>query len=138
MEGHVNVKLELLDKKIADVSAVNKSGADSLADASLSPVPDDEIKYEQKGQLYYRLISKTQTPKGYGLQLGCYTDVENVISFANKVRELTRMPVFVTCNKETGKNVYKIFAGEISTEKKARSLKTHVTQLFSGAFIVKY
>lgn len=132
MEGHVNVKLELVtDTSDTDLESLNSKSA------SLTKNPE-EVSYEKQGQLYYRIISKVQSPQGYGLQLGCYSEVENVIFFANKVRDLTRMPVFVVCEKNKGINMYKIFAGEISTEEKARTLLTHVAQLFNGAFIVKY
>ena len=72
-----------------------------------------------RGEGLYRLDLLRQPSKGFAIQIGVYSQYENVLREVERLKHLFEMPTIVHVDKVDGKTIYKMLIGEFDSQKKA-------------------
>ncbi len=85
--------------------------------ANTNDLPDNkkETKNINKG-VYYKLNSEKVNPKGKGVQIGSYTEDENVMNLIADLKAEFKQNIYVEVAQIKKKNVYRIIIGNSTNE----------------------
>ena len=77
-------------------------------------------------------------PKGFGVQIGSYQELVNLVRLAENLKSSYRKKVVVRVNIVNEAKFYKIIIGREKTRQKAEQLKKKLLKRYPDCFIVKY
>jgi rare lipoprotein A len=127
-------ELEFINKGIADVKLEVIDAGDGKGGGV--NVPIDRVAVDEK-EFYDFEISRLE-PKGWGVQIGTYQELVNLMRLADNLKNSYKKQVNVQVKIVNGTKYYSIMLGEFSSRKKADDFITEVKKKFPDAFVVEY
>ncbi|HEX8060855.1 MAG TPA: septal ring lytic transglycosylase RlpA family protein [Cyclobacteriaceae bacterium] len=121
-KGIADVKLEVID------AGDGKGGGQN--------VPIDRVVVDEKE--FYDFEIKRLEPRGWGVQIGTYQELVNLMRLADNLKNSYKKKVNVQVKIVNGIKYYSIMLGEFSTRNKADGFAAEVKRKFPDAFIVEY
>ena len=146
----INDRGPFIDNRIIDLS---KSAAQDLGfvDKGLSKVrveliastndlPDTKINTHKKEtkNIYYKINSELVKPKEKGVQIGSYTDDENVIKLIAELKSKYNENIYVEIAEVKKQKVYRIILGNYNSGAQLNALKKKLSKVYPDCFIVEY
>lgn len=121
-KGLAEVKIEVIDAGDGKGGGVN--------------VPIDRVAVDEKE--FYDFEIARLDPKGWGVQIGTYQELVNLMRLADNLKNSYKKKVNVQVKIVNGVKYYSIMLGEFSSRKKADDFIGEVKKKFPDAFIVEY
>lgn len=121
-KGIADVKLEVID------AGDGKGGGQN--------VPIDRVAVDEKE--FYDFEIKRLEPKGWGVQIGTYQELVNLMRLADNLKNSYKKKVNVQVKIINGVKYYSMMLGEFSSRSKADVFAAEVKRKFPDAFIVEY
>lgn len=121
-KGLADVKLEVIDAGDGKGGGVN--------------VPIDRVAVDEKE--FYDFEIRRFEPKGWGVQIGTYQELVNLMRLADNLKNSYKKKVNVQVKVVNGVKYYSLCLGEFSSRGKADSFIGEVKAKFPDAFIVEY
>lgn len=132
-------KLGMLTQGIADVKIeiVDPGDGKGTKGGTVSPsLPIGEVQVEER-ELYEFSVERTN-PKGYGIQIGTYRELANLVRFADNLRASYRKNTTIQVKVLNSVKVYTLIVGQFPKREKADAFKERVTRRYPDAFIVEF
>jgi rare lipoprotein A len=120
--GIADVKIEVIDAG----SGKSKS----------QPVTIDNVAVSENE--YYDFEIAAVKPKGYGVQLGTYQELVNLLRLAETMKASYKKKMTVQVKILNGVKFYSLIIGPFPTRTKAESFFNDVKNKYSGSFIVDF
>lgn len=127
-------ELDFINKGIADVKVEVIDAGDGKGGGV--NVPIDRVAVDEKE--FYDFEIKRLEPKGFGVQIGTYQELINLMRLADNLKNSYKKQVNVQVKILNGVKYYSIILGEFSSRKKADDFIGEVKPKFPDAFIVEY
>ena len=96
----------------------------------------DHVLVEEK-EFYDFEISRLN-PKGYGVQIGTYQELVNLMRLSENLKHSYKKQVTVQVKIMNGVKYYGLIIGQFSTRPKAEQFRDNLRKKFPDAFIVEY
>lgn len=122
MEGLADVKLEVTDPGDGKVSEMGRT--------------IEQVSVDEK-EFYELAITRTK-PKGFGVQVGTYEELVNLMRLADNLKNSYKKEVTVQVKIINGVKYYGLILGRFSTRAKAEQFREEVREKFPNVFIVEY
>lgn len=120
--GIADVKLEVVDPG----NGKSKS----------QPVAIDNVSVDENE--YYDFEISSIKPKGFGVQIGTYQELVNLMRLAQNLKGSYKKKIIVQVKILNGVKFYSLIIGPFSNRTKAESFLNEVKAKYSGSFIVDY
>ncbi|NJN40859.1 MAG: septal ring lytic transglycosylase RlpA family protein [Flammeovirgaceae bacterium] len=127
-------KLDFINQGLADVSIVVIDAGDGKGSNQVMPISN--VSVEEK-EYYDFEISRLQ-PSGFGVQIGTYQELVNLMRLADNLKNSYKKKVTVQVKILNGVKFYSLIVGQFSTRNKADSFLGSLKKKFPDAFIVEY
>jgi rare lipoprotein A len=130
-------KLDFVQKGIVNVEITTVSNADLSKETYSSldrPVEDDPEGPKE----YYQLSVEKMNLKGFGVQIGSFTEMVNLVELADGVKRSFKSKVFVQVSVIQGIKHYKLIVGSLPNHEKADKLKSKVVKDYPDSFVIKF
>jgi rare lipoprotein A len=127
-------ELDFINAGLADVKVEVIDAGDGKGGGQVVPV--DHVAVEEKE--YYDFEVKRLEPKGFGVQIGTYQELVNLMRLADNLKVSYRKKVNVQVKVINGVKYYSLTLGEFSNRKKATQFLGDVKKKFPDAFVVAY
>jgi rare lipoprotein A len=125
--GYINNGLA--DVKVEVIDAGNGKGGGQV-------VPIDKVVVEEKE--FYDFEINRLSPKGFGVQIGTYQELVNLMRLSDNLKNSYRKKVTVQVKVVNGIKYYSLILGQFSTRNKADNFLGQVKKKFPDAFISEY
>lgn len=96
----------------------------------------DHVVVEEK-EFYDFEIARLQ-PKGFGVQIGTYQELVNLMRLSDNLKNSYKKKVTVQVKVLNGVKYYSLLLGQFTTRPKADEFLSEVKQKFPDAFVVEY
>lgn len=127
-------KLGFINKGIADVQLEVVDPGDGKSSEPIRPV--DQVVVDEK-EFYEFEISRTD-PHGFGVQIGTYQELVNLMRLAENLKKSYKKEVTVQVKVLNGIKYYGLILGHFSNRSKAEQFREELRKKFPDAFIVEY
>jgi rare lipoprotein A len=127
-------ELGYINKGLADVKIEVIDAGDGKGGGQVVPI--DRITVDEKE--FYDFEIKRFEPKGWGVQIGTYQELVNLMRLADNLKNSYKKKVNVQVKVVNGLKYYSICLGEFSSRAKAADFIGEVKQKFPDAFLVEY
>lgn len=124
-EGLTEVKIEIVD-----------AAASNTSRGTMSQVPQSDVGNNEK--LYYEVSAKKRTPQGYGVQIGSFEEMSNLIKLAHELSANSGDKVIVKVSYINSRKLYQVLVGQENTHKKADKLRAKLAKKYPKCFVVKF
>jgi len=150
----INDRGPFVDNRIIDLS---KSAAetlgfvyDGLAQVEIEVIDPGDGKYSNvyanidkayetiDDKEYYSLEAKRANPNGFGVQIGTFSEMTNLVRLSEHLKSSYRQRIIVQVSIVNNKKVYRIIVGRLKSRKKAENLKTKLQKIYPGSFVVDF
>ncbi len=121
-QGLAEVKLEVLD-----------AGDGKTSDPAKTI---DHVSVEEKE--FYDFEIRRLNPKGFGVQIGTYQELVNLMRLSENLKNSYKKKVAVQVKILNGVKYYTLILGQFSSRSKAEDFKSELRRKFPDAFIVEY
>lgn len=152
VEVVINDRGPYVDGRIIDLSrsAAEKLGFinQGLADVKVEVVDAGDGKSISQGTMvsnvsvnereFYDLSISRATPKGFGIQIGTYQELVNLMRLADNLKSSYKKSVSVQVKVLNGVKFYSLILGDFGNRPKATQFLDKVKKKFPDAFIVDY
>jgi rare lipoprotein A len=130
-------KLDFIHAGLADVTLeIVDAAASNTQRGQMTMAPQVDIATEDK--TYYRVSAEKLKPQGYGVQIGSFEEMANLIKLADDLNSAYRSKVTVKVVQIGGKKLYQVIVGQENIRKKAEKLRTKLSVEYPNSFIVKF
>lgn len=127
-------KLEFINIGLADVKVeVIDAGTGKVSDPARAI---EHIVVDEKE--FYEFQIDRQNPKGFGLQVGTYQELVNLMRLAENLKSSYQKKVIVQVKILNGVKYYSLILGQFSTRAKAETFREEIRKKFPDTFIVEY
>lgn len=123
------INLGLAEAKIEVTNAGDGKGKNQ-------PVPIDNVAVEEKE--YYEFEIERLQPKGFGVQIGTYQELVNLMRLSDNLKNSYKKKVTVQVKVINGVKYYSLLLGPVSSRPKAEDLLAELKKKFPDSFIVDY
>lgn len=128
-------RLGFVNKGLADVRLeVVDPGNESVKGQPMRTI--DQVTVEEK-EFYEFEISRLR-PKGYGVQIGTYQELVNLMRLADNLKNSYKKQVRVQVKIIKGVKYYGLILGQFSSRAKAEDFREELRPKFPDVFIVEY
>jgi rare lipoprotein A len=128
-------KLGFINKGLADVKLeVVDPGDGKTKEQPLRTI--DQVTVEEK-EFYDFEISRLN-PKGFGVQIGTYMELVNLMRLADNLKNSYQKQVRVQVKVINGVKYYGLILGQFSSRSKAEDFREELRNKFPDVFIVEY
>lgn len=121
-KGLAEVKLEVIDPGDGKTSDLGR--------------PIDNVMVEEKE--FYSFEIERLTPKGYGVQIGTYQELVNLMRLTENLKNSYKKKVTVQVKVMNGVKYYGLILGNFNSRAKAEQFRADILPKFPDAFIVEY
>lgn len=130
-------ELSFVDQGITEVEIIATGNSDeSRKTYSSLDRPVDDTNVESNS--YYSLAVNEQTLSGYGVQIGSYTEMVNLVQLADELQKSYNDRIFVQVSVIQGVKYYKIILGKAKNRQKADKLREKLKMEHPDSFVIKY
>jgi rare lipoprotein A len=126
--------LGFVQQGLADVSVEVLDAGDGKS-ALPGPIPDVAPADERE---FYDVDAKRLNPGGFGVQIGTYQELINLLRIADNLKSSYKKKVTVQVKSVNGTKYYALILGGFSTRAKAEKFKASVQQKYPDAFIAEF
>ncbi len=119
----------LADVKVEVIDAGDGKGGKPI-------VPIDQVSVEEKE--FYDFEIARLNPSGFGVQIGTYQELVNLMRLADNLKNSYKKKVNVQVKVVNGIKYYSIILGQFPNRKKAEDFLTVVKKKFPDAFIADF
>ena len=127
-------KLDILHAGVTEVKVEVIDAGDGKGGGQVKPDFNNEVEEKE----FYSMAVDRAKPKGYGIQIGSYQEIANLIRLTQNLKSSYQKQVTVQVKIVKGVKVYAIIIGEFPNHDKATSFKSKVSPRYPDAFIVEY
>lgn len=127
-------QLDFINAGLADVRVEVIDAGDGKGGGQVVPI--DRVVVDEKE--FYDFEVKRMDPKGFGVQIGTYQELVNLIRLADNLKSSYKKKVNVQVKIVNGVKFYSLMVGEFSTRKKATEFSREVKKKFTDAFVVEF
>lgn len=128
-------KLDFISQGLADVTIeVIDAGDGKGGGAQVQLI--DKVSIDEKE--FYEFEVSRLTPTGFGVQIGTYQELVNLMRMADNLKSSYQKKVSVQVKVINGVKYYAIILGQYSTRAKADDFKEKVKKKFPDAFTVDF
>jgi rare lipoprotein A len=127
--GFINLGLTEVSIEVLDAGTGKTSDPDPIKVISQVTVEEDE---------FYDFNIERLKPAGFGVQIGTYQELVNLMRFSENLKSSYQKKVTVQVKVVNGVKYYGIILGQFSTRAKAEGFRGEVRKKFPDAFIVEY
>jgi rare lipoprotein A len=121
-KGLAEVKLEVIDPGDGKTSDLGR--------------PVDNVMVEEKE--FYSFEIERLTPKGYGVQIGTYQELVNLMRLTENLKNSYKKKVTVQVKVLNGVKYYGLILGNFNSRAKAEQFRADILLKFPDAFIAEY
>jgi rare lipoprotein A len=125
--GFINQGLTEVKVEVIDAGDGKGSGQVALV---------DKVAVDEKE--FYDFEIKRLNPKGFGVQIGTYQELVNLMRLADNLKNSYKKKVNVQVKVINGVKYYSLILGQFSTRKKADAFLPQVKNKFPDAFITEF
>ena len=130
-------QLDFIQKGLVKVEIVALSSSDESR-KPYSSLDKPKNSEPMKAKEYYSINVNKEIPNGYGVQIGSFKEMVNLVELANKTSRSYKNKTFVQVSVIQGVKHYKLIVGTMSTAEKADKLKTKVVNDYPDSFVIKF
>jgi rare lipoprotein A len=87
---------------------------------------------------FYDFEISRHKPNGYGVQIGTYQELVNLMRLADNLKNSYKKKVTVQVKVLNGIKYYGLIVGQFSSRPKAEEFRSELIKKFPDAFIVEY
>jgi len=130
-------RLDFVNKGLAKVKlevVKNPGGKESAYDPGKPNMTDPNVEEKE----FYEFSVNRLTPTGFGVQIGTYQELANLVRLSDNLQKSYRKKVTVQVSILNGTKVYRIIIGRESTRKKAEALKQKLKKKYPDCFVVEF
>lgn len=127
-------RLGFINMGIADVKLEVTDAGDGKG--KNLPIPVDHVTVEEKE--FYDFEIERLNPKGFGVQIGTYQELVNLMRLSDNLKNSYKKKVTVQVKILSGVKYYSLVLGQFSSRAKADSFLGELKQKFPDAFVVDY
>src|SRR5690349_17175973 len=98
--------------------------------------PIEHVVVDEKE--FYEFEISRRNPKGFGVQIGTYQELVNLMRLSENLKNSYKKDVTVQVKVLNGVKYYGLILGNFSTREKAEQFRADLRQKFPDAFIVEY
>lgn len=96
----------------------------------------DQVTVDEKE--FYELETKRSKPKGFGVQVGTYEELVNLVRLSDNLKNSYKKEVTVQVKVINGVKYYGLILGHFPTRAKAEQFREEIREKFPDVFIVEY
>lgn len=122
-QGLAEVKLEVID-----------AGSGKVSDPGR---PIDHVMVDEK-EFYNFEIERLNKPKGFGVQIGTYQELVNLMRLSDNLKNSYKKQVTVQVKILNGVKYYGLILGQFPSRPKAEVFREELKKKFPDAFIVEF
>ncbi len=126
--------LGFVNQGLADVSIEVVDAGDGKTKEIDRPV--EHVSVDEKE--FYEFEISRLNPKGFGVQIGTYQELVNLMRLSENLKNSYKKDVTVQVKVLNGVKYYGLILGRFSTREKAEQFRADLRQKFPDAFIVEY
>lgn len=126
--------LGFIQQGLADVSLEVLDAGDGKSTVP-GPVPDQAPPDEKE---FYNLEADRQIPGGFGVQIGTYQELVNLLRIADNLKNSYKKKVIVQVKTVNGVKYYALILGGFSNRAKAEKFKSSIQGKYPDAFITEF
>jgi rare lipoprotein A len=127
-------KLDFINQGLAEVSIEVVDAGDGKGNGQIKPISNVVVDEKE----FYDFEVERLLPNGFGIQIGTYQELVNVMRIADNLRSSYQKKVSVQVKVVNGIKYYGIILGQFATRIKADDFKEKVKKKFPDAFIVEF
>lgn len=127
-------KLDFIQQGLADVTVEVIDAGDGKGNGQVKPISNVAVEEKE----FYDFEVERLTPTGFGIQIGTYQELVNVMRIADNLKSSYQKKVSVQVKVVNGVKYYGIILGQFSTRAKADTFKESVKKKFPDAFTVEF
>ena len=127
-------KLDFINQGLADVSLEVIDAGDGKGDGQVKLISNVAVDEKE----FYDFEIERLKPTGFGIQIGTYQELVNLMRLADNLKASYQKKVSVQVKVVNGIKYYALILGQFSTRAKADSFKEKVKKKFPDAFIVEF
>lgn len=99
-------------------------------------IPIDQVSVDEKE--FYDLAVARLNPKGFGVQIGTYQELVNLMRLSENLKNSYKKKVAVQVKVLNGVKYYSLILGQFSNRTKASGFLSELKKKFPDAFIVEF
>jgi rare lipoprotein A len=127
-------KLGFVNQGLADIKLEVVDAGDGKTSDPIKTI--DHVEVEEKE--FYDFEITRLTPKGYGVQVGTYQELVNLMRLSDNLKHSYKKQVTVQVKILKGVKYYGLILGQFPTRPKAEQFRAELQKKFPDAFIVEY
>jgi rare lipoprotein A len=127
-------KLGFINQGVADVEIEVLDAGDGKQSNQVKTV--DNVVVDEKE--FYDFEIARQNPKGFGVQIGTYQELVNLMRLADNLKNSYKKKVTVQVKVLNGVKYYGLIVGQFPSRAKAEQFREGLRKKFPDAFIVEY
>lgn len=127
-------KLEFINQGLADVSLTVIDAGDGKQTQPNFLI--DQVVVDERE--FYDFEIKREDPRGFGVQIGTYQELVNLMRLSDNLKNSYKKKVKVQVKVLNGIKYYSLILGEFSSRNKAADFLEDLKAKFPGSFIVEY
>jgi rare lipoprotein A len=128
-------KLGFINQGLAEVRVEVIDAGDGKS-KSQTAAPIDHVTVEEKE--FYNFEIERLLPKGFGVQIGTYQELVNLMRLSDNLKNSYKKKVTVQVKVINGVKYYSLMLGPVSSRAKAEDLLAELKKKFPDSFIVDY
>lgn len=130
-------KLEFVQKGLVRVEIISVASANQSRQtySSLDRPTSDENEIPPE---YFALRAEKMKLSGFGVQIGSFTEMVNLVGLADELKSSFKSKVFVQVSVIQGVKHYKLFVGSLPTRTKAEKMKKKIVKDYPDCFVIKF
>jgi len=137
-EGLTKVKLIPLNQKSQNPQKTKSRSYQSRNTVTDKPAKSYEKVSSSPGEIYYEIMTLKAHPSGYGVQVGSFREMVNLLKLTEGISTKYKKTVRIQVGKVKNNKVYRVFVGEFSAKEDAEELKNQLSDTYPGSFVVRY
>lgn len=127
------IKIGLIQKGVAKVKVEQV-----LEKTSSNNSPHTENRNKKTGKNeYYQIEVAAKSLNGFGVQVGCFSQVENLVRTSDAVKKLISTQTYVKVSQINGKTMNRLIVGIEDNRSKAQKHLKKLQRRFPDCFVVK-
>jgi rare lipoprotein A len=127
-------KLGFINQGLAEVKVEVIDAGDGKSKSQTLPI--DQVSVDEKE--FYNFEIERLLPKGFGVQIGTYQELVNLMRLSDNLKNSYKKKVTVQVKVINGVKYYSLMIGPVSSRSKAEDLLAEVKPKFPDSFIVDY
>jgi rare lipoprotein A len=127
-------KLDFINQGLAEVKVEVLDAGDGKTSDLAKTI--DHVSVEERE--FYDFEIARMNPKGYGIQIGTYQELVNLMRLSDNLKNSYKREVTIQVKVVNGIKYYGIILGKFSSRPKAEHFRKEVRKKFPDAFIVEY